>query len=58
MAEFFRRLLAPYNLYGMSVCAVFLVVWFYFSREQETNTVNPLDHRRSRREGPSVDQSS
>ncbi len=56
MAEFLRRLFAPYNLYGMAVCAVFLGVWFYFSREQETTTVDLLGRRR-RREGPSVDQS-
>ena len=57
MVEFFRRLFTPHNLYCMSVCGVFLVVWFYISREQQTHTVDPLGRRR-RREGPSVGQSS
>lgn len=55
MVEFFRRLFATYNLYGMGVCAVFLAAWFYFSREERTDTVDLL--RRRRREGPPGGQS-
>jgi len=57
MVEFFRRLFAPYNLYCMSVCGAFLAVWFYFSREHETPTANPLGRQRPPRQGPSIDES-
>lgn len=56
MVEFFRRLFAAYNLYGMGMCAVFLAAWFYFSREEHTNTVDLL--RKRRRDGPPGGQSS
>lgn len=56
MVEFFRRLFALYNVYGMAVCAVFLAAWFYFSREQHTDTVDLLGRKR-RREGPPGGQS-
>jgi hypothetical protein len=46
MAEFFRRFFTIYNLYGMGMCVVFLGAWFYFSREQQSNTVDLLARRR------------
>lgn len=57
MVEFLRRLFAAYNLYGMATCAVFLALWFYISREQQTDTLDPLERRRHRQQGPSADQS-
>jgi len=57
MVEFIRRLFAAYNVYGMITCAIFLGAWFYVSREQETDTLDPLERRRHRQKGPSVDQS-
>jgi len=57
MVEFFRRLFTVYNLYCMGVCGAFLAVWFYFSREQQTHTLDPLGRKRSRQGKPFVDQS-
>jgi hypothetical protein len=57
MVEFFVRLFSIYNVYCMCVCGVFLALWFYFSREQQTTTIDPLARRRQRREGPSAHQS-
>jgi hypothetical protein len=56
MVEFLQRLFATYNLYGMTMCAIFLAAWFYMSREEQTQTANPLDRRR-RQEGPPAGQS-
>lgn len=55
MAEFLRRLFTTYNMYGMGMCSVFLGAWFYFSREEQSNTVDLLARRR--RPPPPGDQS-
>jgi len=52
MAEFFRRLFSIYNVYCMCVCGVFLALWFHFSRDHQTQTVDPLSRRRHRGEKP------
>jgi len=56
MAEFFRRFFTTYNMYGIGVCLVFLGAWFYFSREDQSNTVDLLA-RRHQPKPPPTDES-